>query len=168
MCFNITNFFSGTETFHVVRNQVRQSESVNHASQSTAQEKFSQEVVYSEREINYQPSNQSVESSPVTASNFAVNFQESFERECVQEQDALPDTPSGSSSSKEHFSPKCGFAPPYMPRMPQRCERPTAIRMLPKGGKSRVRSSFMKYNNLFYNTVKRVNLNGLTHLSEKA
>ncbi|GFY37675.1 hypothetical protein TNIN_71951 [Trichonephila inaurata madagascariensis] len=125
---------NGTESFHMARNAPKQMEPVNHLSQP-----FYQEAVYSEREENYQQINaHSAESSPVTSnSNMCANFQESFEREFVQEQEHYPETPSGSSSTKEHYSPKCAFAPPYVQRMPQRCERPTAIRMLPKGGKSR-------------------------------
>lgn len=122
----------------MVKNQVRQTESVNHISQPAQQERFIQQetAYYEQRENNYQPHIPSAETSPVTAANFAANFHENFERECcIQDQDNLPETP---SSSKEHFSPR-GFAPPYMPRVQSRSERPTAIRMLPKGGKSRVR-----------------------------
>ncbi|GIY51526.1 hypothetical protein CDAR_251701 [Caerostris darwini] len=125
---------NGSDSFHMVRNVAKQTEAINHVSQSPYQERFSQESGYSEREENFQQI--SAESSPVTSnSNVCANFQENFEREYVQEQEQYPETPSG--SSREHFSPKCAYPPPYMPRMSQRCERPTAIRMLPKGGKSR-------------------------------
>ncbi|CAL1276044.1 unnamed protein product [Larinioides sclopetarius] len=129
---------NGNEPFHVVRNVAKQTESMNHVSQSV-QERYSQESVYSEREEGFQQiCAQSAETSPVTSnSNVYANFQENFDREYVQEQEQYPETPSGASSVKEHFSPKCAFAPSYMPRMTPRCERPTAIRMLPKGGKSR-------------------------------
>ncbi|KAG8197121.1 hypothetical protein JTE90_011284 [Oedothorax gibbosus] len=126
---------NGMEAFHSVKNHVRQTESVNHVSLPCQQDRFVQEAAYFEqRENNYQQCHISpVESSPVTAPSYPANFLDNLDREFIQEQDPLPETP---SSSKEHFSPR-GFAPPYMPRVQSRSERPTAIRMLPKGGKSR-------------------------------
>lgn len=59
----------------------------------------------------------------------------------MPEPEAYPETPTG--STKEHFSPKCAFAPPCTSR--PRCERPTAIRMLPKGGKSRVSEIVLQF-----------------------
>lgn len=102
------------------------------------QEKISPEFTYPEENHLHNNSN-SIDSSPVSAnhSSFAAKFQDTFEQS-MPEVEPFPETPTGSASSKEHFSPKCAFAPPCPTRA--RCERPTAIRMLPKGGKSRVRN----------------------------
>lgn len=113
------------------------SESLNHTSHSSFQEKMSPEVSYEREDYSHHNSSNSIDTSPIGAnhSSFAAKFQDPFDQS-TPEPEPFAETPTGSSSSKEHFSPKCAYAPPCPTR---RCERPTAIRMLPKGGKSRVR-----------------------------
>lgn len=140
-----TILFSSCEPIQPMRNSIK-AESLNHSAHSSFQEKVSPEYVYPEKEeIPPYINSNSMDSSPVNPilhSSFSTKFQDSFERD-VPESEPFPETPTGSSSSKEHFSPKCAFAPPCVART--RCERPTAIRMLPKGGKSRV-SDLLKLN----------------------
>ena len=138
-------FFSCVESMPIMRNSIK-AESMNHTSHSSFQEKMSPEFAYEREEIIHHNNSNSIETSPVGAnhSSFAAKFQDSYEQG-IPEPEPFAETPTGSSSSKEHFSPKCAFAPPCPTR--GRCERPTAIRMLPKGGKSRVRKHFslLKY-----------------------
>ncbi|XP_054707627.1 cilia- and flagella-associated protein 410-like [Uloborus diversus] len=117
-----------------IPNRAKQTEFMNHSSHNNLAEKVSPEFPYPDRDELVQKMN-SADSSPGTASSsFACRFQESFETS--QDIEPAPETPS-STTAKEHFSPKCAYPPPYSSRIQQRCERPSAIRMLPKGGKSR-------------------------------
>lgn len=130
---------NGVDTIQSMRSTMKV-ESANHTAHSSYQEKTSPEYTYSEKEENVLPhiNSNSIDTSPVNAvhAGFAPKFQDSLEREVMPELEPFPETPTG--SSKEHFSPKCAYAPPYSgQRSIPRCDRPTAIRMLPKGGKSR-------------------------------
>ncbi|GIX79095.1 hypothetical protein CEXT_783441 [Caerostris extrusa] len=121
-------------SFHMVRNVAKQTEAINHVSQSPYQERFSQESGYSEREENFQQI--SAESSPVTSnSNVCANFKKILNVNMFRNRNNIQKL--HLDLQENIFLPKCAYPPPYMPRMSQRCERPTAIRMLPKGGKSR-------------------------------
>ncbi|KFM60116.1 hypothetical protein X975_16279, partial [Stegodyphus mimosarum] len=78
----------------------------------------------------------SSDSSPgATNSHLTGRYQDNFERELPPENESAFEA-QGAVSVKDHFSSKCAFAAPYSSKFPPR-ERPLAIRMLPKGGKSR-------------------------------
>ncbi|XP_035213297.1 cilia- and flagella-associated protein 410-like [Stegodyphus dumicola] len=128
---------NGTETYNSVKSSVKQVESVNHVSHTSFQEKLSPESPYFEKDDSMQQNTvHSSDSSPgATNPHLSGRFQDNFERELPPENESAFEA-QGAALVKDHFLPKCAFAAPYSSKLPPR-ERPLAIRMLPKGGKSR-------------------------------